>query len=210
MNEKAKVIGRLQAAECMKNLKAHNMDADFFETGVQAVAWLKENIAKGSSIGTGGSETLAELGIINDLTGNPDYHFLDRYHTDDVQKVYRETFSADVYLTSSNAVTLDGCLYNVDGNGNRVAALIFGPRKVYVLCGVNKIVPTIDDAITRVKNIAAPENNVRLNKPNPCTQLGRCVQCVKDTSICNEFVVTRRSGQKGRIHVLLINEELGY
>ena len=210
MDDHVKEIGRLQAADCARKLKDHNFDADYFETGAEAVEYLKKNIAEGSSISVGGSMTLSELGILDWLTGNPHYNFLDRYHTDDVQKVFRDTFSADVYLMSSNAVTLDGCLYNVDGNGNRVAALIFGPKKVYVICGVNKIVPTLDDAITRVQQIAAPANNVRLNKPNPCTQLGHCVKCVKDTSICNQFVVTRRSGQKGRIHVLLINEELGY
>ncbi|WP_194611881.1 lactate utilization protein [Clostridium vitabionis] len=205
-----KAIERLQAEECVKNLRKHNFDADFFETGAEAAAWLKEHIPAGSTVGIGGSMTLSELGITDWLTGNPDYKFLDRYHTDDVQKVFRESFFADVYLMSSNAVTLDGCLYNVDANGNRVAALIYGPKKVYVICGVNKIVPTLDDAITRVQQIAAPANNVRLQRPNPCTEFGHCVKCVKDSSICNQFVITRRSGRQGRIHVLLVNEELGY
>lgn len=210
MDQNEKTIGRLQAEECIRHLRAHNFDADFFETGKEAVAYLKEHVKKGSSIGVGGSATLAALGIIDDLTGSPDYKFLDRYHTDDTKKIFRESFSADVYLMSSNAVTLDGCLYNVDGNGNRVAALIYGPDKVYVICGVNKIVPTLSDAIARVKQTAAPVNNVRLKLDNPCTKQGRCVECLSEHSICNEFVITRRSGQKGRIHVLLINEKLGY
>lgn len=210
MTENEKTVLRLQAQECVKHLKAHNMEADFFETGEEAVAFLREQIPEGSSIGVGGSETLSQLGIIDDLTGNPKYHFLDRYHTDDVGKVFRDSFFADIYLMSSNAVTLDGCLYNVDGNGNRVAALIFGPKKVYVICGINKLVPTIEDAVERVKMTAGPANNVRLKKDNPCTRLGRCMECEKDSSICNQFVVTRRSGQKGRIHVLLVGEQLGY
>jgi hypothetical protein len=209
-DENEKVIGRLQAQEAIKNLKLHNFDADFFETGDEAVIYLKEHIAKGASIGVGGSMTLDSLGIIKWLTGNADYHFLDRYHTDDVKKVFHESLSADVYLMSSNAVTLDGCLYNVDGNGNRVAALIYGPEKVYVICGVNKLVKNLDEAIERMKAITAPANNVRLHKDNPCTKLGRCMQCTTPTSICNEFVITRRSGLQGRIHVLLVNEKLGY
>lgn len=210
MDRNGKEIGRLQAAECIKNLKAHNFDADFFETKEEVLSYLKEHIKKGSSIGIGGSVTLKETGILQWLTGNEDYRFLDRYHTDDVKQVFRDSFSADVYLMSANAVTLNGCLYNVDGNGNRVAALIYGPDKVYVIAGVNKIVPDLDAAIERVKQTAAPVNNVRLGLANPCTKLGRCAQCLSESSICNEFVVTRRSGVKGRIHVLLAGEELGY
>jgi hypothetical protein len=210
MEKNVKAITRLKAAQCVKNLRAHNFDADFFETGEEAVDFLKSRIDKGATIGIGGSVTLFSLGIIDWLTGNKDYHLLDRYHTDDVQKVFRDSFSADFYLMSSNAVTLDGCLYNVDGNGNRTAALIFGPKKVFVIAGVNKIVPTLEDAITRVRQVAGPANNVRLNLPNACTKTGSCLSCTSPASICNQFVITRRSGQQGRIHVLLVNEELGY
>lgn len=154
--------------------------------------------------------TLEEMGVIAWLTGNPDYAFLDRYHTDDREKIFHESMNADVYLMSSNAVTLDGCLYNVDGTGNRVAALIYGPKKVYVLCGTNKLVNDVDSAVKRVKEIAAPANNVRLHKDNPCATLGSCMNCMRPTTICNQFVLTRRSGTPNRIHVILINESLGY
>ena len=144
------------------------------------------------------------------VTGNPDYQFLDRFHTDDRKKIFRESLLADVYLTSTNAVTMDGMLYNVDGTGNRLAALIYGPDKVYVIAGANKIVPDLEAAKKRVENHTAPANCVRLKKDNPCVKLGECAHCNHATTICNQYVTTRRSGGKGRIHVILVNEELGY
>lgn len=210
MDEKIAEIRRRQAEVALKKLRDHNFGTSYFETGAEALASLKEMIPTGASIGVGGSETLNQLGVIDWLTGNENYRFLDRYHTDDRDRILHESLNADVYLMSSNAITLDGLLYNVDGNGNRVAALIYGPRKVYVLAGTNKLVPDLDAAIERVKQIAAPANNVRLKKDNPCTMLGSCMNCSRDTTICNQYVATRRSGIRERIHVILINEELGY
>ncbi len=210
MNENCKKIMTLQAQNTITHLREHNFAADYFETKEDVLNFLKENIKKGASVGIGGSMTLNEAGITPWLTGNEDYVFYDRYHTDDVKKVFHQSLSADVYITSSNAVTEDGGLYNVDGNGNRVAALIYGPEKVYVVAGINKLVRDLDEAIERVQMLTAPANNVRLNIENPCTKAGRCIECNAPTSICNQFVYTRRSGTKDRIHVLLVGEELGY
>ncbi|MCH4222583.1 MAG: lactate utilization protein [Solobacterium sp.] len=210
MDDNLKAIQRAQAETAIKRLKDHSFETSWFETKEEALQYLKESILHGSSIGVGGSMTLEEMGVIAWLTGNPDYAFLDRYHTDDREKIFHESMNADVYLMSSNAVTLDGCLYNVDGTGNRVAALIYGPKKVYVLCGTNKLVNDVDSAVKRVKEIAAPANNVRLHKDNPCATLGSCMNCMRPTTICNQFVLTRRSGTPNRIHVILINESLGY
>ena len=135
--------------------------------------------------------------------------------------IYRKTFSADVYFTSSNAVTLKGELYNVDGNSNRVAAMIFGPEKVVVVVGVNKLVNSIDDAVSRVKEIAAPANCVRLEKNTYCKVNGKCVTaddktgdfcagCRSEDRICCNYTVMSMQRNKGRVNVIIVNEELGY
>lgn len=210
MDKNVKEMRHLQAQKCMTQLENHGFEVSYFETKEEGLDYLKSVIEKGSTIGLGGSMTLSEIGVLDWLTNNPDYNYLDRYNCEDVTKVFHDCFNADVYLTSSNAITLDGMLLNVDGNGNRVAALIYGPKKVYVVAGTNKIVRTIEDAITRVETYASPANNIRLKKGNPCEQIGSCVHCNQDSTICNQYVITRRNNIKNRIHVVLINEELGY
>ena len=210
MKEAVKEINRQRIARLAKKLEEHNFGVTAVETAQEAFEFLKREIPKHSTIGTGGSVTLDELGVIDWLTGNPDYQFLDRFHTDDRTKIFRESLLADVYLTSTNAVTMDGMLYNVDGTGNRLAALIYGPDKVYVIAGVNKIVPDLEAAKKRVENHTAPANCVRLKKDNPCVRTGECAHCSHAATICNQYVITRRSGEQGRIHVILVNEELGY
>ena len=135
----------------------------------------------------------------------------------DPQEVYRRTFSADVFLTSANAITEEGELYNVDGNGNRVAALIYGPQRVIVVAGVNKIVRNLQEAISRVKYVAAPANGVRLGTNTPCSHTGRCAQCeggmtagcASEKRMCCQYVVTGYQ-RTDRIRVVLVGEELGY
>jgi L-lactate utilization protein LutB len=157
--------------------------------------------------------TLFEVGAI-DFIRKGDYEVLDRYKEGltpaEMKEIFRKSFSADVYLTGSNAVTENGELYNVDGNGNRVAAMLYGPDKVIVIVGVNKIVKDVEQAVKRVKGTAAPANNVRLNKANPCTKVGQCMDCKSEGRICNEYTLIKRQGVKGRIHVIIVNKELGY
>lgn len=210
MQDPRKTAAALRAESCVKHLRMHGFGADYFETKEEVLSYLKENIPKGSSIGIGGSVTLAEIGVLSWLTGNEEYHFLDRYHTDDVSRVFHESLNADVYLMSTNALTEEGELYNIDGNGNRLAALIYGPKKVYVIAGTNKIVKNLEEAVSRVELFSAPANNIRLGKTNPCTKTGQCMHCSTPSTICNQIVTTRRSGTPGRIHVLLVNEALGY
>lgn len=210
MQDPRKTAAALRAESCVKHLRMHGFGADYFETKEEVLSYLKENIPKGSSIGIGGSVTLAEIGVLRWLTGNEEYHFLDRYHTDDVSRVFHESLNADVYLMSTNALTEEGELYNIDGNGNRLAALIYGPKKVYVIAGTNKIVKNLEEAVSRVELFSAPANNIRLGKTNPCTKTGQCMHCSTPSTICNQIVTTRRSGTPGRIHVLLVNEALGY
>lgn len=210
MQDPRKTAAALRAESCVKHLRMHGFGADYFETKEEVLSYLKENIPKGSSIGIGGSVTLTEIGMLSWLTGNEEYHFLDRYHTDDVSRVFHESLNADVYLMSTNALTEEGELYNIDGNGNRLAALIYGPKKVYVIAGTNKIVKNLEEAVSRVELFSAPANNIRLDKTNPCTKTGQCMHCSTPSTICNQIVTTRRSGTPGRIHVLLVNEALGY
>ncbi|MEE3488143.1 MAG: lactate utilization protein [Bulleidia sp.] len=210
MFEQVKEMRRLQAQKAMKNLALHGFEASYFETKEEAFEQLKKEIPEGAVIANGGSMTLTEMGVFDWLKGNEKYHYLDRDAAEDKKKIFHASLDADVYLMSSNAVTMDGMLYNIDGNGNRLAALIYGPEKVYVVCGTNKLVRDLDEAKTRLETIASPANNIRLHKTNPCTVTGECMHCLSSTTICNQIVITRRNNVPGRIHVFLVNEELGY
>ena len=210
MNENAEVIYAAKLERLKKKLEERQFAVTLLKRKEEVLPFLKSAVPEGASIGVGGSVTLDECGVIEWLTDNPNYRFIDRYHTDDRRRAFRESLLADVFLMSTNAVTMDGILYNVDGTGNRAAALIYGPDQVYVIAGVNKIAENLDAAIARVEQTAAPINNVRLKKPNPCTAFGECVHCNESSSICNQFVFTRRCQPPGRIHVVLVNEELGY
>ena len=210
VQENIAAVNRLKLQRLAKKLENNNFAVTLVETKEEAAAFIQGAIPEGSSVGVGGSVTLDELGLIDWLRQQPGIRFIDRYTMEDKKQAFRESMFADVYLMSSNAITMDGYLYNVDGNGNRVAALIYGPDQVYVIAGVHKVVRDLEDAKHRVEQIAGPVNNVRLNKDNPCVKLGECAHCNHATTICNQYVISRRSGTKGRIHVVLVNEELGY
>ena len=210
MDQHSKTARRQLAGVCVKNLKNNGFAADYFETVPEALAFVQNLIPAGASVGFGGSETLKQTGILDWLYENKDYTVYDRYHTDDVKKVFHQCLMADYYLMSTNALTADGHLYNVDNTGNRVAALAYGPEHVVIIAGTNKIVRNDEAAVNRNEDVAAPANNIRLNMPNPCTEYGRCMHCSRDTTLCNQLVITRRSKSVERIHVILINEELGY
>ena len=154
-----------------------------------------------------------ETGIIEHLRIGR-YNFLDRYmdglSRTQIEEIYRKSFFTDTYLTSTNAITEDGELYNVDGNGNRVAAMIYGPKSVIVVAGINKIVKNVDEAVERVRRVAAPANSIRLNKNTPCTKTGYCANCRTDDRICCTYTVFGQQREKNRIKVILVGESLGY
>lgn len=183
---------------------------DYVESAEECRALVNQMIHENDVVSHGGSVTLDECGILDLLKERKDITYLDRTNCEDVQKLYRDCFSADVYLTSSNAVTMKGELYNVDGLGNRVAAMIFGPKKVIVIIGVNKIVENIEEAVKRVEEIAALKNNIRLNKDNPCVKVGHCVHCNSPIKICRNYTVIGSSYTPQRIHIICVNKELGY
>ena len=210
MDKNLREANRIKGEKLIEKLKLRGFAADFFDSGEEMLEFFKGALEKGSSVAVGGSMTLFETGIIDYLTGNIEYDFIDRYHSDDIAETQRQALLADNFVMSSNAITMDGILYNVDGRGTRVGPLIFGPKKVYVILGMNKVVKDLDEAKKRVETIAAPANNIRLKKDNPCTAIGECVHCNKETTICNQYVITRRSDPKDRIHILLINDDFGY
>lgn len=197
----------------MKNLQSNNMQAFYAENRAAAAAKAAELLHKGDTVSVGGSMTLFETGIIEMLRKGP-YHFLDRYaggiSREQINEIYLSTFRADAYLSSSNAITENGELYNVDGNSNRIAALAFGPKNVIIIAGYNKIVRDIDEAVQRVKRLAAPANAARLGSKTPCAVDGFCLDCKSDDRICCNYLISAKQRVKGRIKIILVGEELGY
>ncbi len=211
--------------KAMKNLERNNMAAYYCNTGEEARQKVLSLINPGDTVTHGGSETLKEIGVISAVKSG-DYNYLDRSKEgltrEQVEEIYRKSYFADVYLTSSNAITENGELYNVDGNSNRVSAILYGPKSVIVVCGYNKIVKDLDEAVKRVKTIAAPQNTVRLNIDTYCAKNGRCVSldkkelplmcdgCRSQGRICCNYAVSAQQRHKDRIKVIIVGEELGY
>lgn len=213
MDKNLKWVNEQKIIRTIKALEKNNMNGYLVENEEELIDKIKEIVSEGSMVACGGSMSLFETGVINHLRSNR-YRFLDRYKEgltkEELVKIYKEAFFADAYFSSSNAITEDGQLYNVDGNGNRVAALLYGPEKVIIICGINKIVPTLEDAIKRNETISAPANAKRLNKNTPCTKAGYCMNCNSKERICSEYTVIKRQSIKERIHVIFLNKDIGY
>ena len=212
MDNNIKWVNEVKINRTIEALRKNNMESFFINTQDELINKIKELVKENSKVTVGGSMSLFETKIINTLRSGR-YDFLDRAKEGlsamDIDRIYRESFFADAYFSSSNAITEDGELYNVDGNGNRVAAMLYGPDKVIVIAGVNKIVKDINEAISRVENFAAPANAKRLNKKTPCTVTGKCMNCSSPERICREYTVIRKP-VPNRIFILLLNEDYGY
>lgn len=196
----------------IEKFNKRGIEGYYCENAADALATAKRFLTPGCSISWGGSETLKEIGLLDDLFSS-DYLLYDRETAKTPNEsaiLYSKIVMADYYFMSSNAITIDGQLVNIDGKGNRVACLITGPKNVIVIAGMNKIVVDTDTAIDRIRNMATPPNVVRLSKKTPCAETGKCANCLVDDCICNQIVITRRSGTPGRIKVILVGEELGY
>ena len=169
-------------------------------------------IGNGKSVSWGGTMSMKQCGIPEALAENSTLTILDRAKqpADKMKEFFKEVAGCDYYIMGTNAITLDGELVNIDGNGNRLASLIFGPEHVIVIAGMNKVATDVPEALHRVRNIASPPNTVRLGKNTPCAIDGRCHDCMSPDCICNQVVITRRSREKERIIVLLVNENLGF
>lgn len=201
------------AATIIKNLEKRRMNGFYCADKESAIAKVLELMPAGSSVGWGGSMTLKDNGFFDAIVDANAYQVIDRDTAktkEEEKKIYSEICAANVFLMSTNAITLDGELVNVDGRGNRVSFLCYGPDKVIVVAGMNKVVTDVEDGIKRVRNMAAPPNCVRLNKQTPCSVTGICADCLSPGCICSQTVVTRLSFYPGRINVILVGEELGY
>lgn len=201
-----------QAATIIKNLKKRNMDGYYCPDAASAVEQAISLMPEGATISWGGSMTLSEIGLMDALQAHT-YTLIDRMTAqtpEEKREIYAKTTLADYYLMSTNAITLDGQLINIDGTGNRVACLIHGPEHVIILAGMNKVCPDVTSAFQRVKNCATPPNTVRLNCKTPCSVTGICGDCLSAETICCQEVITRYSRVPGRIKVILIGEEYGY
>lgn len=215
MDQNKGFVWQARVERTLKALAKNRIPAVYVPNREEAVKTVESMLRPGDVVTCGGSMTLAETGVM-DLLKSGAYEFLDRQAMDP-EEVYRKTFGADVFLMSANAITEDGELYNVDGNGNRVAALIFGPKRVIVVAGSNKLVRNLDEAIARVKCMAAPANGVRLETRTPCSRIGRCASCdggmtsgcASERRMCCQYVVTGYQ-RTDRIRVVLVGEDLGY
>ena len=202
-------LGRKVTAALEKN----RFSAAYFQTAEEAMEELLKVIPVEATVGIGGSSTLMNLEVMEKFEARGNQVFDHHKHgltPEEVLETRRKQLTCDVFLTSTNALTEDGRLVNTDGTGNRVAAMIFGPKKVIVLAGINKVAGTLAEAEDRVKKIAAPLNNKRLNRPNPCVQTGYCVDCQGPTRICNVTTVIHKQPPLSNIHVWLVGEELGF
>jgi L-lactate utilization protein LutB len=195
----------------MKNLEKNNMSSYFVQNKKEALAKLLELVSSGSTIGHGGSKTLEEIDAFRILEKN-NCRILKMYGKtkEESLKLRKEIFFCDVFLSSSNAITKDGTLINVDKTGNRIAAITFGPKKVIIISGKNKIVKDEKEAIERIRNIVAPLNAKRLGIKTPCTFTGKCMDCASPKRICCTKIVHGWQNTKGRISIIIVDEKLGY
>ncbi len=197
----------------IKALNNNNMNGYYIESKEKLFDKIKELVPEKSVVAFGGSMTIHEIGVV-DFVKQENYTVLDRFQEGitgaEIKKIFKESFFADAYITSTNALTEEGELYNVDGTGNRVAAMMFGPEKVLVICGENKLVCDLDEAQLRMETIAAPANNKRLGRKTPCINTGVCEECNSQEKICRNYTAIKSQGEKDRIHVLILKGDFGY
>ncbi|MDO5146093.1 MAG: lactate utilization protein [Eubacteriales bacterium] len=205
---------RLQAEHVIKEMKKRNFEASYCETGKEALEKALSLMEKGTVVASGGSTSIGEIGLLDYVKTHPEeYTYLDRSTAkspEAARELHAKSVLADYYLMSTNAFTTDGQLVNIDGNGNRVSCLCFGPKQVIIVAGMNKMAPSVEAAYERVRQQACPPNCIRLNLDTPCSKTGFCKECLSDSSICSSFVTTRMSKHPGRIHVILVGEPLGF
>lgn len=197
----------------VKNLKARFFDACYCATKEEALQQALALIPEGSSVGWGGCMSAEQIGLV-EAVRNGHFNTIDRDTAKTPEErvdLMRRALLSDVFLTGANAISLDGQMVNVDGNGNRVAAIVYGPKSVIVVAGMNKVVDTLEDAVTRARTVAAPINKQRFpNAPTPCLVTGSCANCKSEGSICNQILITRSTRPAGRIKFILVGEELGF
>ena len=209
MNENISKRNQLLAQKVIKGLESRNMTGYYASDKEEALKIALELIPENTSITMGGAMSAHEIGLVDALKkGN--YNFIDRDATDDKRAAMLAAYDADYFLTSANAITEDGVMINIDGNANRVSAIAQGPKHVIAIVGMNKVCDDVDGAMKRARNVAAPINAQRFGLSTPCAKTGSCMDCKSPDTICCQFLITRYSKHADRIHVILVNDSLGF
>ena len=199
----------LLAQKVIHGLQSRNMSGYYASSREEALRKALELIPEGSTVTMGGAMSAHEIGLVDAVRSGP-YKFIDRDACADKRAAMLAAYDADVFLSSVNAMTEDGILINIDGNSNRVSAIAQGPKKVLFIVGMNKVCDDVDGAIKRARSVAAPTNAQRFGLSTPCAKTGSCMDCKSPDTICCQFLITRFSRHAGRIHVILVNDSLGF
>lgn len=206
------IHNQILAKTLIKNLEKRNMQGFYIKNKKEAKEKALDLIKENSLVALGGSQSILEIGLVDALY-EKNYKILDRAkakNQEDVDRIYREAFFSDYYLASTNAITIDGKLVNIDGTGNRVSAMIYGPKNVILIVGLNKLCQDEESALQRIKNYASVLNTIRLDKNTPCKIKGSCCDCLCEETICCTTNIIRYSREKDRIKIILVEESLGY
>lgn len=209
INENITKRNTLLAQKVIKGLESRNMSGYFASTKEEALKLAMVLIPTGASVTMGGAMSAHEIGLVKALKEGS-YNFIDRDEYEDKRAAMLAAYDADVFLSSANAITEDGILVNIDGNANRVSAIAQGPKKVVFIVGMNKVCADVDSALKRARTVAAPINAQRFGLSTPCSSTGSCMNCKSPDTICCQFLITRFSKHKERIHVILVNDNLGF
>ncbi len=209
MNENIFKRNELLAQKVIKGLQSRNMAGYYAPSKEEALKLALSLIQEDSAVTMGGAMSAHEIGLVDALK-NGRYNFIDRNASEDRRAAMLLAYDADVFLSSANAITEDGMMVNIDGNSNRVSAIAHGPKKVVFIVGMNKVCSDLDGAMKRARNVAAPINAQRFGLSTPCTKTGACMDCKSPDTICCQFLITRYSRHKDRMHVILVNDSLGF
>ena len=211
MEDPRKIYYSKRGQVLVKNLRSRHFEAYYCAERSSALEKALELIPKGASVGWGGAMSAEEIGLI-DAVRSGEYHAIDRDKgatPEERDQIMRQCLSAQVFLTGANALSLDGQMVNIDGNGNRMAAIVYGPESVIVVAGMNKVMDSLEDAVTRARTVAAPMNKQRFGAVTGCAETGVCVNCKSEGCICNQILITRHCRPAGRIKFILVGEALG-
>lgn len=212
MNEFKQAYYEKRGAQLVKNLRKRHFEAHYCANAQEALEKALSLIPEGERVGWGGATSAEQIGLLQALRTGA-YQAIDRdtaKNPEERTEMMRACLLADTFITGTNAISLEGELVNIDGMGNRVAAIVYGPKKIIVIAGMNKVADTLEDAMTRARTVAAPINKQRFGNDTPCTVSGSCADCLSDGCICNQILVTRNCRPAGRIKVILVGEELGF
>ena len=196
----------------VKNLKSRHFDAYYCKDSKEAMEKENELIPEGSSVGWGGTKSAEQIGLLNAIR-NCNYHAIDRENAktpEEKERLAKEALFADVFITGANAMSQDGQMVSIDGNGNRVAAIIYGPKTVIAIVGMNKVCDSLETAVKRARSVAAPMNMQRFMRNTPCAATGVCADCKSEDCICIQILITRHCRPKNRIRFIVVGEELGF